>query len=210
MVDFHGIQKPSGEERTYPNGLTREGVRGIELNHMAEGPIPASHNAALPFTRMAVGPADYTPLLLTWPGDTTWTHQLATAVLLSAPILCIAEDPELLLKSPDTAAVLPIVRALPAVWDETIVLPGSSIGGVAAMARRKGSTWFLAAINGGTQPAPLPALPANLDPSRYRATVVTSPAKRAFATSSRWPVSSALKPGDGVVAIFEPVTSPSR
>jgi alpha-glucosidase len=208
MIDFHGIQKPTGEERSFPNGLSREGIRGIELNQMAEGPIPASHNAALPYTRMAVGPGDYTPLSLMWPGETTWSHQLATAVLLSAPILCIAEDPQLLLKNPDTAAVLPLVKALPAVWDETVVLPGSKIGGVTAIARRKGSVWFVAYINGGTERALLPQLGMRLE--GYRATVVTSLAKRAFsvaayADATRWGQGEWMAPGDGVVVLLEPV-----
>jgi Glycoside hydrolase 97 len=38
MIDFHGLQKPTGEERTFPNGMSREAVRGIELNRMPEGP----------------------------------------------------------------------------------------------------------------------------------------------------------------------------
>lgn len=210
MVDFHGIQKPTGEERSFPNGLTREGVRGIELNQMREGPIPAQHNAALPFTRLAIGPADYTPLALTWPGETTWAHQLATAVLLSAPILCIAEDPQLLLKSSDTAAVLPIVKVLPAVWDETVVLPGSRIGGIAGMARRKGKVWFVAVINGGTERASMLHVGMRLE--GYRATVVTSPAKRAFAATTykdavQWRQGEEIAPGDGVAVLLEPVSS---
>lgn len=52
MVDFHGIQKPTGEVRTFPNAITREGIRGLELNRSSEGAIPPSHNAALPFTRL--------------------------------------------------------------------------------------------------------------------------------------------------------------
>jgi len=35
------------------------------------------------------------------------------------------------------------------VWDETIVLPSSEIGEVAAFARRHGTTWFVAVLNGG-------------------------------------------------------------
>lgn len=79
LVNLHGCQKPTGEIRTYPNEITREGVRGIELNRITanyekrmrdEGRtpdpdryvpgdenqnIPASHNAALPFTRGVLG-----------------------------------------------------------------------------------------------------------------------------------------------------------
>jgi alpha-glucosidase len=215
MLDFHGIQKPTGEERSFPNGLSREGVRGIELNRMAEGPIPASHNAALPFTRMAIGPADYTPLNLNWPGETTWTHQLATAILLSAPILCIAEDPEFLLKNPDAVSVLPIVQTLPAVWDETIVLQGSRIGGVAGMARRSGSRWYVATINGGANVAPIPALPDALKDGSFHITIVTSPAKRTFLSeigtdAARWQGVQKIEPGDGVVAVFYPISKTDK
>ena len=41
-----------------------------------------------------------------------------------------------------------MIKALPSTWDETIVLPGSSIGEVAAFARRKGEEWFIAVLNG--------------------------------------------------------------
>jgi alpha-glucosidase len=43
-----------------------------------------------------------------------------------------------------------MIKAIPAVWDETIVLPCSEIGEVAAFARRSGDTWFLAVLNGPT------------------------------------------------------------
>lgn len=213
MVDFHGIQKPTGEERTFPNGLTREGVRGIELNRMSEGPISASHNAALPFTRLAVGPADYTPMSLNWSGSTTWSHQLATAILLSSPLLVIAEDPQFLLKSPDVMPALAVIQELPAIWDETIVLPGSRAGGITGMARRKGDVWFIAAINGESSSARLPSLPLEVHLERYSATVIVSPEKRSFGASTYrdaalWVHDEMLRPGDGLVAVLKPKSLP--
>ncbi len=41
-----------------------------------------------------------------------------------------------------------IIKSIPSVWDETVVLPVSEIGEVAAFARRKGNTWFVAVNNG--------------------------------------------------------------
>ncbi|MNY17898.1 Retaining alpha-galactosidase precursor [compost metagenome] len=41
-----------------------------------------------------------------------------------------------------------MIKSIPSTWDETIVLPGSAIGEAAVYARRKGSTWFLAVMNG--------------------------------------------------------------
>ena len=172
LVNFHGCQKPSGESRTYPNEVTREGVRGLELNRLTEEylktqrekgadvdkrryvpggenqNIPASHNAALPFTRCVVGPADYTPLAFSRPGSTTWAHQLAVAYLVTSPLLVMAEHPQQLVDEPGLAAVVPLIQELPVSWDETRVLEGSRIGELAAFARRKGDVWYVAMVNG--------------------------------------------------------------
>ena len=159
LVDFHGCQKPSGESRTYPNEVTREGVRGMELNRMdfSKRPyvpggenqdIPASHNAALPFTRCVVGPADYTPVGFSRPGDTTWTHQMASAYLITSPLLVMAEHPQRLFDEPRLANVIPFLETIPVSWDETRVLEGSRIGELAAFARRKGDVWYVAVVNG--------------------------------------------------------------
>lgn len=149
MVNFHGCQKSSGEYRTYPNEVTREGIRGIELNKMEEGSLSASHNAALPFTRFVTGHADYTPLAFTAPGETTWAHQLATLVCFYSPFQCIAEDPVFLLNSKEIQPALNFIKSVPSVWDETIVLPESKIGELAMIARRKGHDWYVGILNGG-------------------------------------------------------------
>lgn len=149
MVNFHGIQTATGEIKRYPNELTREGIRGLELNTHPEGPITASHNAALPFTRFVLGHGDYTPLAFTATGETTWAHQLATLVLFTSPIQVVAENPEILLKHPAVKDALPLIKQIPTVWDETVVLPGSKIGELAVMARRKGDDWYIGVLNGG-------------------------------------------------------------
>jgi len=172
LVNLHGCQKPSGESRTYPNEVTREGVRGLELNRITEAylkkqrekgadvttracvpggenqNLPASHDAALPFTRCVAGPADYTPLAFSRPGDTTWAHQLAMAYLVTSPLVVMAEHPQRLCDEPGLADVVPFVRELPVAWDETRVLEGSRIGELAAFARRKGDVWYVAMVNG--------------------------------------------------------------
>jgi Glycoside hydrolase 97. len=149
MINLHGCQKPSGECVTYPNELTREGVRGWELNSMQEGPIPASHNAALPFTRYLVGNGDYTPLCYTVPGATTWAQQLATVVCFTSPFLCIPEDPDFIAEDSRVASFNEILKEMPTVWDETRVLPLSKIGELAIMARRYKSNWYIGIINAG-------------------------------------------------------------
>lgn len=142
VVDFHGANKPTGESRTYPNELTREGIRGLESR------IPrAQHDATLPFTRMLAGHADYTPTHFGQRrNDTTWAHQVASAAIFTSPLLVYAANPENILKNP----AVETIKSIPSVWDETIALEMSEIGEVAALARRSGSTWFVAVLNGTT------------------------------------------------------------
>ena len=142
MVNFHGANKPAGESRTWPNEMTREAVRGLEYGRTETW---AAHNATLPFTRMLAGHADYTPVVFgERRKETSWAHQIATAAVLTSPLLVYGGNPTSLLASPARE----VIRAIPSVWDETIVLPGSAIGEVAALARRKGDAWFVAVVNG--------------------------------------------------------------
>lgn len=210
LLFFHGCQKPTGECRTWPHEVTREGIRGLELNKMAEGPIMASHNAALPFTRLAVGHGDYTPLGFSNPGDTTWAHQLATMILFTSPLNVIAENPEVLLTWEETRPVLELIKAIPTVWDETRVLEPSEIGAVAIMARRSGDRWFLAAINGTDERRTLRLNLAFLGSGTYRTLMAKSPEPRRIETSVQAdinreaPLEITLERVDGIVALFTP------
>jgi alpha-glucosidase len=126
MVDFHGSNKPTGESRTWPNEMGREGVYGLEHRGMAEW---SRHNVTIPFTRLLAGPADYTPVHF---GDrkkeTSWAHQIATAAVITSPLLVYAAHPRSLLENPAAE----MIKSLPSVWDETVVLPASEIGERAA------------------------------------------------------------------------------
>jgi len=144
MVNFHGANKPTGESRTWPNELIREGVRGMEASRLQ---ARALHNTTLPFTRYLSGPADYTPVLFgARRGDTTWAHQIATAAVFTEPLLTYGAHPKSLLESP----AVEMIKSIPATWDETIALSACEIGEVAAFARRHRDTWFLALLNGPT------------------------------------------------------------
>ncbi|MDR6808888.1 alpha-glucosidase [Dyadobacter sp. BE34] len=144
MVDFHGANKPTGQERTWPNELTREAVKGMEASKLKDR---AGHNVTLPFTRFVTGHAEYTPVHF---GErrknTTWAHQIASAAIFSAPLLTYSASPQHLLENP----AVDMIKSIPSVWDETIVLPGSAIGEAAVYARRSGKSWFLAVMNGAT------------------------------------------------------------
>jgi alpha-glucosidase len=142
MIDFHGANKPTGESRTYPNEMTREAVRGLENR-----PPWATHNTILPFTRYLAGHADFTPVHFGKRiGETSWAHQIATAIVFTSPLLVYGADPTSMLDNPSVE----LIKSIPSTWDETIVLPQSAIGELAVFARRKGNTWFIAAINGPT------------------------------------------------------------
>ena len=140
VLNFHGASKPTGEAKTWPNELTREAVKGFEMR----GPW-ARHNTTLPFTRMVAGHADYNPMHF---GDrkaeTTDVHQIATSIFLISPLLIYAGDPADYLKHP----AVEVIKQIPSVYNETIVLEPSEIGEVAVFARRSGSKWFLGVMNG--------------------------------------------------------------
>ncbi len=210
MVVFHGIHKSTGESRTFPNEVSREGIRGLELNRMNE-PLPASHNAALPFTRFLVGHADYTPVGYSSPGATTYAHQLATVALFTSPLQVIAENPEMLLHDPAVVAGLEMLKAIPTIWDETRVLEPSRIGEMAILARRSGQEWFLAILNGRNKPVVLPDLDLSfLGNDRFTSIAVFSPTAttlkkevvRAVTASKKFTIT--LAPADGYIIRFIP------
>ena len=142
MVDFHGANKGTGMEYTYPNLLSQEGVRGLEQKDNQHWPVL---NTTLPFTRYLAGPADYTPVSFAdYASSTTLAHQVSTAAIFTSPFLCLGADPQDLSQS----IALPFIQQLPVTWDETLVLPQSKIGEIAVFARKKGKTWYLAILNG--------------------------------------------------------------
>ncbi|WP_235074269.1 glycoside hydrolase family 97 protein [Asticcacaulis sp. AC466] len=148
MVDFHGAAKPSGTERTWPNVLTREGVRGHEWHITRYNrKLPSEHDTILPFTRYVVGPGDYTPTVFE-PKElqgNSWAHELAQMVIFTSPYLSMGGHPETYLSNPG----LDVLKAVPAIWDQTLVLDGSEPGKAVIMARRSGNDWYIAAINNG-------------------------------------------------------------
>ena len=147
MINFHGANKPTGESRTFPHEMTREGIYGLENNKGDS--IPAFHNAALPFTRYIAGHGDYTPCTFNPEKlrGTSFAHQLATTIVFTSPVTHWADQPDNYLAS----IAVDVIKKIPTCWDETRVLPGSSIGEIAAFARRKGENWYVGVLNGGDE-----------------------------------------------------------
>jgi alpha-glucosidase len=165
IVNFHGANKPTGEPRTWPNEMTREGIYGLE--HRRNEAWWATFNATFPFVRMLAGHADYTPVVFgERRRETSWAHQIASAVILTSPLLVYGGHPASLLANPASD----IIKSVPSVWDDTIVLPQAQIGEMAIFARRSGDRWFVAAMNGpGAKTVKLDL--SFLGAAKYRATI---------------------------------------
>jgi alpha-glucosidase len=144
MINFHGANKPAGESRTWPNEMSREAIYGLEHRRMEAW---ATFNTTFPFVRMLAGHADYTPVVFgERRRETSWAHQIASAAILTSPLLVYGGHPASLLSNPGVE----MIKSIPSVWDETRVLPPSEIGSLALFARRSGERWFVAAMNGPT------------------------------------------------------------
>jgi alpha-glucosidase len=211
MVNFHGANKPTGEARAWPNEMTREGIRGFEYNRGLP-PLPAWYTAALPFTRLIAGHADFTPVAFDPAkiGATSYAHQLALPICLLSEVTNYADRPEHYLDEPAAAPALPVLKEIPTVWDETVVLPPSEIIRCAALARRSGRRWFIGVLNGEGGRA-LELKLSFLGPGRYQATILSDPAdtpagfiRTEKTVDTAGSITAELRAGGGLVAMLTP------
>jgi hypothetical protein len=149
MVYFHGCIVPRGWQRTYPNLMTYEGVRGAEWYNNGPDFTAAApeHNATLPFTRNVIGSMDYTPVTFTnsqFPHVTSFGHELALSVLFESGIQHFADRPEGYLQLPDAAKSF--LKQVPNTWDDTKLVDGN-VGREVTIARRKGDCWYIGGIS---------------------------------------------------------------
>ncbi len=154
LVDFHGAYKPAGLRRTWPNVLTREGVKGLENTKWSYDITPA-HDLTIPFIRMVAGPMDYTPGAMvnfdsinfrpSWDRPAsmgTRVHQMAMYVLYESPLQMLADSPSNYRKEKECTG---FIAGVPVTWDETRVVE-AEVGKYLVMARRKGEDWYLGAM----------------------------------------------------------------
>jgi alpha-glucosidase len=157
LLDLHGATHPWGMIRTWPNFITQEGVLGAEYNKWTKR-ITARHNVTLAYTRMLLGPMDYTPggfrnrtpatFQMNPVGpqvQTTRGHGLGMYVVYDSPLMAIADSPD----NYRGQTGVDFLAAVPTSWDETRFLAGS-IGEFVAVARRKGQTWYVGAMTNET------------------------------------------------------------
>ncbi|MDB4678236.1 glycoside hydrolase family 97 protein [bacterium] len=157
LVDFHGSHSPKGLQRTYPNVLTFEGLRGLEWNKWSSA-LTVDHDVILPFTRMMAGPMDYTPGAMENISNAkkhrmnfkhpksqgTRCHELAKYVVFESPLQMLADEPTAYEKEMECMKFL---SAVPTTWDETIVLDAKMAEHI-LLARRKDDTWFIGGLTG--------------------------------------------------------------
>jgi alpha-glucosidase len=159
IVDFHGAYKPDGLGRTYPNALTREGVKGLENDKWSKDITP-DHDVTLPFTRMVAGPMDYTPgamvnmeesnfnPVFTRPASQgTRVHQMALYVIFESPLQMLADSPSNYMKEQECTD---FIVKVPVVWDDIKVLD-AKVGDYLLLARRSGREWFVGALTDWTR-----------------------------------------------------------
>lgn len=151
QLALHGNFVPNGQTRTYPNIIGVDGTLGLdEALLQNDFKVPVEQNAIVPFTRSTLG-FTMAPAISLDParrGSSTTMHQIAAAGIVDAPLLSVWENPLTLL---ERDVVRNILRTLPTEWDETRILPQSSIGELALVARRKSETWYLFALNGSSE-----------------------------------------------------------
>jgi hypothetical protein len=155
-VNFHGATLPRGWQRTYPNLMTMESVRGLEYNTFEQrnAEESATHDAMLPFTRNVFDPMDFTPVVLDRLNNiverrTSAAFELATSVLFTSGIQHFAEIPQGMAKAP--IYVRDFLKQVPVVWDDVKYIDGFP-GQFVVLARRAGKTWYVAGINAERQP----------------------------------------------------------
>ena len=156
---FHGCSKPAGIQRTYPNILNFEAVLGAEFSKWSDLASP-DHHVMIPFTRMLSGPLDCTPgamrnaskenfrIISSEPmGQGTRCHDFSMYVVYDSPLVMLSDAPTSYERDP---ASLDFLAGVPFTWDTTIVLNGR-IGEFILLAKAKGETWYVGAMNNWTE-----------------------------------------------------------
>jgi alpha-glucosidase len=158
LVDFHGGQSQITMTRTWPNMISGEGVRGLEWSKWSAETEP-QHNITLPFTRMFLGPMDFTPGAMLNASKKSFApiferpmslgtrcHQLGMYVVFESPLQMLSDTPSNYLREPE---MMEFLAPVPSVWDDTKVLD-ARIAEYALVARRSGKDWYVGAMTNWT------------------------------------------------------------
>ncbi len=163
-LDYHGL-KPFGIQRAYPNIFNFEGVKGLENSkwepRVGDGPLhnQPRYDVTAPYLRMLAGPMDYTPgAMMNAMKDSffgnndhpmsqgTRVHQMAMYTTFEAPLQMLADSPTKYMQNQECTD---FIASIPTTFDETVALDGQ-LGEYTVIARRKGTTWYVAAMTDWT------------------------------------------------------------
>ena len=174
LVDYHGVYKPTGLNRTYPNAINFEGVHGLEtMKWLGREHDQITYDVTIPFIRAVAGPMDYTPgAMRNAPRDTyepnysrpmsqgTRCHQLAMYVVYNQPLAMLCDSPTAYEKEPEYTKFL---AEIPTVWRAKEVRDGEIGEYVIVTATANDKSEYIAGLNGNT-PRPIPLiLPTDFD-----------------------------------------------
>ena len=178
LVDYHGVFKPTGLQRTYPNVVGYEGVKGMENVKWANENVPR-YDVTIPFIRNLAGPMDYTPGAMRNSNQAnfrainsmpmskgTRVHQLAMYVVFEVPLQMLSDNPTIYMREQECTD---FITKVPTVFDETVPLDGK-VAEYVAVARKKGDTWYVGAMTDWT-PRELTIDFSFLDNGKYRAEI---------------------------------------
>ncbi|HEY0780424.1 MAG TPA: glycoside hydrolase family 97 protein [Gemmatirosa sp.] len=180
LLDLHGMYKPTGLQRTFPNVINSEGVKGMEQVKWTPVDDVPRYDVTAPYVRMLAGPMDYTPGAMrnatrndfrasnaTPMSHGTRTHQLAMYTIFDAPLQMLADSPTNYQAEQESTD---FIAKVPTTFDETVPLDGA-VGEFVAVARRKDATWYVGAMTNWT-PRDLTIALAFLGAGPYQADIV--------------------------------------
>jgi len=151
LVNCHGSTIPRGWQRTYPNLVSMEAVRGFEFVTFGQdnADLQPTHCCILPFTRNVFDPMDFTPVCFSevpnMQRKTSNALELALSIIFHSGIQHYAEIPEGMAAVPEFVKM--ILREVPVSWEETRFIDGFP-GRFVVMARKSNDIWYVAGING--------------------------------------------------------------
>ena len=160
LVDYHGVYKPTGLNRTYPNVVNFEGVHGLEtMKWLGAEHDQITYDVTIPFIRGAAGPMDYTqgamcnahredyrPDYSRPMSQGTRCHQLAMYVVYDAPLTMLCDSPTNYEREPDYTRFM---AQMPTMWRSKECLEGA-IGDYVVVRRDSDDATYIAGLNGDT------------------------------------------------------------
>jgi alpha-glucosidase len=221
LIDYHGVFKPTGLQRTYPNVVGYEGVYGLENFKWAPNFDGPRYCVTLPFIRNQAGPMDYTsgamrntnkanyrPVNSMPMAMGTRVNQMAQFIVFEEPIQMLSDNPSIYLKENECTD---FITKVPTTFDETVPLDGK-VAEFVTIARRKGNEWFVGAMTNWT-PRELTIDLSFLGEGEYKAEIfkdgmnadrdATDYKKEVIKISSGEKLKIQLAPGGGWVARIE-------